>query len=113
MATQTKEPPRVIVINSDMDALAANKLRTEFEDLAQNGYSDVCLDLTGVCFVDSSGIGALVFLFKRLKAVGRTLELKGVHGQPLDLFKYLRIDKSIHIEVLEDTGSAASAAMAQ
>jgi len=95
--------PRVIVIDDDMDALTVRQLRTEFEDAVENDDRNVTVDVTKVGFIDSSGIGALVFLFKRLAAVGRTLEIKGVQGQPRDLFKFLRIDKTISVQMAGDT----------
>lgn len=83
-------------IDGSLDALAVEILRPNFDALVQN-KSDVSLNLTSVPFIDSSGIGAIVFLFKRLRALDRNLSLIGVHGQPLELLKHLRIDQSISV----------------
>jgi len=83
-------------IDGSLDALAVEILRPNFDALAQN-ESDVALNLASVQFIDSSGIGAIVFLFKRLRALERNLNLIGVHGQPLELLKHLRIDQSISV----------------
>lgn len=83
-------------IDGSLDALAVEILRPNFDALVQN-KSDVSLNLTSVPFIDSSGIGAIVFLFKRLRALDRNLKLIGVHGQPLELLKHLRIDQSISV----------------
>ena len=40
---------------------------------------------------NSSGIGAIVFLFKRLSARERKLSIMNVQGQPLRLFVQLRL----------------------
>lgn len=93
--------PRVISVDGDMDALAIKQLRSEFENVVENDDRDVCVDMTRVEFIDSSGIGALVFLFKRLTAVGRGLDIRGVHGQPRDLFSLLRIGKAIPVQVTD------------
>jgi anti-anti-sigma factor len=77
-------------IDTDMDAERVSALRAEFETLAEAG-EDVALDLGRVRFIDSSGIGAIVFLFKRLSARERKLSIMNVQGQPLRLFVQLRL----------------------
>ena len=52
---------------------------------------DVILDLSRVTFVDSTGIGALVALHKRLVARGHKLKVFGLRGQPLQLFMNLKL----------------------
>lgn len=83
-------------LEGELDALAIESIRSELEQLG-NSAQDVDLDFTSVTFIDSSGIGALVFLFKRLRTSNCTLRLHQVHGQPLELIQYLRIDKSIQV----------------
>lgn len=77
-----------IRIETDMDAERVGALRAEFETLAEAG-EDVVLDLGRVRFIDSSGIGAIVFLFKRLTARERKLSVTNVQGQPMRLFVQL------------------------
>lgn len=79
------------------DAAAAAAARPQLDQLVE-GNADVLVDLSAVEFIDSSGIGAIVFLFKRLTAKGRQLRLSGVHGQPLQLMEFLRIPRVIPFE---------------
>lgn len=83
-------------LKNELDAFAIETLRGDFERLG-NSEQDIDLDFNQVTFIDSSGIGALVFLFKRLRTTKHTLRLHGVQGQPLELIQYLRIDKSIQV----------------
>ncbi len=83
-------------IEGSLDALAVEILRPKLDALVQE-KSDVVIDMSRIEFIDSSGIGAIVFLFKRLRALQRCLSLVGVHGQPLELLKHLRIDQSIQV----------------
>lgn len=85
-----------MVADGSLDALAVEILRPKFEELV-NARADVVIDLTNTDFIDSSGIGAIVFLFKRLREFDRQLSLIGVHGQPLELLNHLRINKTIKI----------------
>ena len=43
--------------------------------------------------IDSSGVGALVSLYKRVRAQGGNVVIKGVRDQPLAIFRLLRLDK--------------------
>lgn len=85
-----------LVVDGPLDALAVEILRPKFDVLVQ-GQADVVIDLSQTAFIDSSGIGAIVFLFKRLRELDRSLSLVGVHGQPLELLEHLRINKTIAI----------------
>lgn len=86
----------LLELEGSLDALAVEIMRPKFDALIE-ADSDVVIDMAKTDFIDSSGIGAVVFLFKRLRTAGKTLSLVGVHGQPLELLQHLRIDQSIQI----------------
>lgn len=86
---------RMIIVGS-LDALAVEIMRPRLDALVK-AEKDIVLDVGNVDFVDSSGIGAIVFLFKRLRAQDRKLSIEGAHGQPLQLFQHLHIDQSIPV----------------
>ena len=81
---------RVIRINGDMDAAAMKAQRPMFEELADCG-EDVVIDMSGVEFIDSSGVGAIVFLYKRMLAANRKLKFQKLGGQPHQLLTHLRL----------------------
>ncbi len=78
------------LIDDDLDAAYVSRVRPQIERLAESG-EDVTLDLSKVEFVDSSGLGALVFLHKRLVSKGHKLKVVGLRGQPLQLFTNLHL----------------------
>ncbi|WP_043879817.1 STAS domain-containing protein [Azorhizobium caulinodans] len=82
--------PKVVEIAGDMDAAAMAELKATFETLGSTA-DDVVLDLAQVEFMDSSGVGGIVFLYKRLKMNGHRLSLVGAGGQPLQLLTHLRM----------------------
>jgi anti-anti-sigma factor len=84
------------VINDSFDALAVELLRPQLDKLVQDS-SDVVLNIENVHFIDSSGIGAIVFLFKRLRTLEQRLSIIGAHGQPLELMKHLRVEQTISV----------------
>jgi anti-anti-sigma factor len=87
----------IVKLRGEMDALGCTRIRPELEQITHTENINVVLDLSQVSFLDSSGIGAIVFLFKRLKAQDRTLVIVGVQGQPQELMKLLRIDSAIPV----------------
>ena len=95
--SKLRQTHQTLMIQGPFDALAADKLRPEFDRLAADGSGDLTLDLSGVDFIDSSGIGAIVFLYKRMIGQKRRLEVTGLDGQPRDLFRFLRIDRTIPV----------------
>ncbi len=80
----------VLKIEGDFDAAAAREIKPRLEQLAASG-KNVTVDMSAVEFIDSSGVGALVFLHKRLIASGQKVIVTGLNGQPLELLTYLRL----------------------
>ena len=95
--SKIRQTHQTLMIQGPFDALAAEKLRPEFDRLVTSGSGDLSLDLSNVEFIDSSGIGAIVFLYKRMVGQKRRFEVTGLHGQPRDLFRFLRIDRTIPV----------------
>ena len=98
-STMEQDVHRVFPISGQFDAMAVKKLRPILAGIAEKEQRDIKLDLTNVNFIDSSGIGAIVFMYKRVSARNKKLTITGLHGQPLELIRCLRIDKTIPIEI--------------
>lgn len=82
---------RNVTIGRDMDAAAMTEMKALFEELAL-GNQDVRFDLKGVDFIDSSGVGGIVFVFKRLRDKSLKVSLVNVEGQPLRLLRQLQLE---------------------
>ncbi len=67
-----------------LDAASIKSIRQDFEVLA-TAVDDVVIDMARTETLDGSGVGAMVFAFKRLSANGKRLSVRNVSGQPLDL----------------------------
>src|SRR5215212_2403759 len=70
-------------ISGALDIHSAPEIRPIFDAVVASKKRCVTLDLDGLTMVDSSGVGAIVSLFKRVKASGGALVVEGIHGQPL------------------------------
>ncbi len=80
-------------IEGELDALSAPEVRPSLDAVIAAAPKRVTLDLASLRMIDSSGVGAIVSLYKRLRAAGGELEISGVSGQPLAIFKVLRLDR--------------------
>lgn len=89
---------RFVGLPRDLDAETVSELRPAVASLVTGDARDMAFDMSRVRFIDSSGIGLLVFAYKRLAAAGRELTLFGLVGQPRQLIEFLRIDQIIRIE---------------
>ena len=79
-----------VKIEEDLDANTVEAMRGELDRLATL-TDDLEIDMTRVRFMDSSGIGAVIFLFKRCRARGYKISVTGLNGQPLKLMQHLGI----------------------
>lgn len=75
-----------------LDASVAPDFKQQVVRLVEAGDRRLLLDLTGVDFLDSSGLGALVSILKALGGQG-TMAVFGAKGAVLSLFKLTRMDK--------------------
>lgn len=82
----------VLRIRGELDALSAPELRPALDALVDERRSEVVVDLSELRLIDSSGVGALVSLYKRIRAIGGSVRFTGVTAQPLVIFKLLRLD---------------------
>ena len=85
----------IVVLDEELDAQEVATLQPQLQSLVERPSGDIVVDMTAVTFIDSSGVGALVFLYKRLVAQGRDMILVGLQGQPKDMLRLLRIDKTV------------------
>lgn len=80
-------------IEGALDALTAPDVRPVFDKLVAEHRRRVTVDLEKVTMIDSSGVGAIVSLFKRIKADGGQVLIVGARDQPLAVLKLLKLDR--------------------
>ena len=82
-----------LAIEGELDAVTVSDLRGELEKLLSRRPARVEIDLSLLRMVDSSGVGALVSLYKRVRAQGGDVVVTGLRDQPLAIFRLLRLDR--------------------
>lgn len=82
-----------ISIVGELDIISAPELRAAVDDLLAGKPARVEVDLSALRLLDSSGVGALVSLYKRVSAQGGQVIMSGLRDQPLAIFRLLRLDR--------------------
>jgi anti-sigma B factor antagonist len=83
----------VLRIEGSLDAMSTPELRPVIDALVAERRPSVTLNLSTLRLIDSSGVGAIVSLYKRLRAQGGQVTVKGLRDQPLAIFRLLRLDR--------------------
>ena len=78
--------------------------RRRIHDLVERGSTKVVVDLGGISYIDSSGVGMLVAKLKTLKEKGGNMKLLNLTRRAESLFGMLKL--LIVFEAFEDEGAA-------
>ena len=82
-----------LAVEGELDAVTVPDLRKEIDKLASGEPKRVEIDLSSLRMVDSSGVGAIVSLYKRVRGQGGEVVVSGLRDQPLAIFRLLRLDR--------------------
>lgn len=84
-----------VTLPNDFSGLNVDRYRDHFELLACTQHKTVVLNFGDTDFIDSSGIGAMVFLYKRIEQRGTLMKIIDAKGQPRELMQLLKVDLTI------------------
>jgi anti-sigma B factor antagonist len=92
--SQTKGSNGVVVVQVEGQLIVGN--RHELKDLVQaaleRGERRLLIDFSRTGYIDSSGLGALVSISKRVREVGAELRLSGLNDDLRSLFELTKLD---------------------
>jgi anti-sigma B factor antagonist len=83
----------VVTLDGRLDARRAKAVGETLRDAVNEGAMGVVVDLTGVPFIDSAGLAALVSALKTSRKAGRNLVLAGIQPQTHTVFTLTMLDK--------------------
>jgi anti-sigma B factor antagonist len=83
VATRAVGDRTVIDVDGEVDVFTAPKLREAIIGCIDGGNDRLIVNLEGVAFMDSTGLGVLVGGLKRVKERNGDLALAGAHGTVL------------------------------
>lgn len=91
-ATETK-----LAIRGSLDINTAPALAEEIDKILVTKPTKVVVDLAQLDLIDSSGVAALVKIYKGVRAGGGNVHIINARDQPLAIFKLLRMDKVFNL----------------
>jgi anti-sigma B factor antagonist len=97
----------IVSIKGEVDLYTAPTLKEQIADLVAGGKTNLAVDLGGVEFMDSTGLGVLIGGLKRCKEVGGGLALVAPREPVVKVLSITGLDKvfSIH-ETVEQAASS-------
>ena len=91
LSVQEGEEVHRVIVAGELDAATGPRLRTALSDLAgrssANGGHDVLVDLTGVRFMDSTGLGVIVKSAGQMRRSERSLRVVGAQDRVRHVFE--------------------------
>jgi anti-sigma B factor antagonist len=86
-----------LTVRGSLDINSAPQLAEEIDRIVATRPKKVACDLSGLELIDSSGVAALVKLYKAVRGSGGAIAITGARDQPLAIFKLLRMDKVFNL----------------
>jgi anti-sigma B factor antagonist len=87
----------VLAASGALNAVSAPTFRAHLNAIVSEGRSELVVDLSGVSFMDSSGLAALVSGLKTARSTGGTLKLAGPQAQARLVFELTLMDQVFQI----------------
>jgi anti-sigma B factor antagonist len=97
MTVQVDEVPDWVVahVHGEVDVATAPRLREQLVKLVTDGRARMVLDLDGVEFLDSTGLGVIVGLLKRTRTMGGDLRLVCTRPSICKVFEITALDRTM------------------
>jgi len=91
--TERQRDATIVHLVGEVDLRTSPQLRGTFLDLLDQKPVRIILDLTGVSYIDSSGVGTVVELKRRALRNESKVVLVGLQPRVRSLFEITRLDK--------------------
>ena len=88
----------LVSIDTEITLDNEEQIKDDIQAALTEEYDTVKLDMNDVNYMDSSGIGMLVYLNKELKKLGKTLILTAITDTVMEIIKIGAFDEILKIE---------------
>ena len=86
---------RTVKLHGECDIASAPNLREVLRSLVPPEVTQLTVDVSGLDFIDSTGLGVIVGALKRLREGGGDLAVSGAKGAVLRVLEVTRLDRAI------------------
>ena len=93
LSTRAERGRTVVEVTGEIDVYTAPKLREQLSELVDSGRHDIVVDMQGVEFLDSTGLGVLVGGLKRVKQHDGSMNLVCTQERILKIFRITGLTK--------------------
>lgn len=107
MTESQQDDVAVLVLVGRFDATVASDVKEQVRQMADSGRKDVVLDMAGVTFLDSSGLGALVASLRTLQSLGGRLVIGGVEQKVRMVLELIKLHKVLAVYTDRDAAVQA------
>jgi anti-sigma B factor antagonist len=92
--TTSKHPSGVLVVEVEGQLIVGNRqeLKATIQQALDNGERKLLVDFAKTGYIDSSGLGALVSISKKVREQGGELRLSGLNEDLRSLFELTKLD---------------------
>jgi anti-sigma B factor antagonist len=81
----------VLSVNGELDVATAPRLRQEAVKLVTGGATQMAIDLSGCGFLDSTGLGVIIGILKRVRGHEGELVIVGAEPHVRKVFEITRV----------------------
>jgi anti-sigma B factor antagonist len=107
MASVSNPAPNVVALGGEIDLHQSQHVKDGINPLIENKTQRVLIDLSGVSYIDSSGIAVLIDALQRVQAYGGKLALCGLRETVKNIFEIARLDQVFKIYADREAAEAA------
>lgn len=86
-----------ISLNGDLDINSSRKLKNKLDKILKDTKADVVIDAEKLTYIDSTGLGILIGLLKKIKKNNNDLIIENPQNNVLKIFKITGLFKVIKI----------------
>jgi anti-sigma B factor antagonist len=89
---KTKNGVLLVDLQEEIDLFHANKLKLYFNKIFESSHTRILLNFQDVTYIDSSGIGALLNIFKETKKRNVKMFFINIHGSVKKVIELTKLD---------------------
>jgi len=89
---KTKNGVLLVELQEEIDLFHANKLKLYFNKIFESAHKNIILNFQEVTYLDSSGIGALLSIFKETKKREIRVYFTNIHGSVKKVIELTKLD---------------------
>jgi anti-sigma B factor antagonist len=107
--TETVENATVLKLTGRLDASSSRNVKEIVKELSKSGDCNLVFDMSGIDFIDSTGLGSLVAALRSVDKKGGEIKIAGLRERVRIVFELTRLHRIFDIfDAAEDAAGSYS-----